>query len=266
MLKEDNKQTKGWVKKRYSAITDGGLPLWPEKHSLEDLDELRDAMGDLRFSQEMLNLPLSSENPAIRAEWIQYTDSVPDRFDLECVTACDPAFSEKTESDFSAIVTVGACTSGANRGKIYVVDRERGHWSPSDTCKTMVAQATRWKSDVGVMEGVAGAVAMIDLLAHEKRRRNVNFTTKLVKPSRLKDKVSRAQMVAHLFEKGRVYFKKSQRDIVTELLLLPNGEHDDMADALIWALIEVNNAIIKPMNRPKRVAKAPDYVDADTGY
>lgn len=266
LFSDNTPMTSGWVKRRYAAIKDDGTALWPTKWSIERLEKRRAEIGELAFSQEYLNQPLTSENPTVRPEWIQYTDDVPDRFDLDCITACDPAFSEKLESDYSAIVTVGVCTDGRNRGKVYVVDRERGHWSPTDTCRTMVAQATRWKSSVGVMEGVAGAAAMIDLLGNEKRRRNVNFTTKLVKPSRAKDKVARAHMVAHLFENGRVYFKKQHRDIVTELLLLPHGTNDDMADALIWALIEANNTIIKPMGRPKRTTKAPDYVDADTGY
>lgn len=116
------------------------------------------------------------------------------------------------------------------------------------------------------MEGVAGAVAMADLLATMKRQRNVSFTTRIVKPTRLMDKVSRAQSVATLFELGRVHFKKQFRDIAQELLLLPNGKHDDMADALVWALRELNQSYIKPMNRVRRTAAVPSYVDSMTGY
>lgn len=257
---KDDRTTQGWVMRKFSAINDDGTALWPSHWSLEKLERKRQEMGDLAFSQEYLNLPLPSENPAIRPDWIQYVDSMPERFDLQCVTAVDPAFSEKTESDYSAVVTIGVQIDGANKGKVYVVDRERGHWSPSDTCRTAIGQAVRWKSDILVMEGVAGAVAMIDLLATMKRQRNVNFTTKLVKPTRLLDKVSRAQSVAHLFESGRVYFKKTQRDIVEELLLLPNGKNDDMADAVVWALREANNTYIRPMHKKQYRSKIDDSV------
>lgn len=275
-LWNDDVMTEGWTKIKYSAITDDGKALWPSRWSLERLEQRRREVGELAFSQEYLNLPLPSENPTIRPEWIQYIDSIPNKGDMICFTALDPAFSEKRTNDYSAVVTVGVVHSGDKKGKIYVCERNRGHWSPQDSARAFFDQVDVWKSQTCIYEGYGAGGASIKFdLDREMARRNRHYNLKKHADKKVfsggkwivADKVARAASVASLLENGYVYFQKDQRDLVNEFLLLPNGKNDDMADALVHALMELKNGYIRNRdNQPRRSTKVLEHVDAVAGY
>lgn len=275
-LWNENVMTDGWTKIKYSAITDEGKALWPSRWSLERLEQRRKEVGELAFSQEYLNLPLPSDNPTIRPEWIQYSDDIPQRGDMVCITALDPAFSEKRANDYTAVVTIGVVYSGARKGKIYVCERERGHLSPQDSARMFLDQCDRWKSQTCVYEGYgAGGSSIRFDIERETQRRNRHYALKKHAEKKVlnggkwvvADKIARAASIASLFENGYVYFQKDQRDLIHELLLLPNGKNDDMADALVHALMELKNGYLRNRdNRPKQSGKSLEHVDAVAGY
>jgi predicted phage terminase large subunit-like protein len=65
------------------------------------------------------------------------------------------------------------------------------------------------------------------------------------------DKVTRANAISPLFESGRVFLPEDQiwlqqgthwvRDLRAELLAFPHGKHDDMTDALVYALARLRH-------------------------
>lgn len=273
--KDDTGMTSGWIKRRYAAIKEDGTALWPTKWSLERLDKRRGEVGELAFSQEYLNQPLTSENPTIRVEWIQYTEKIPHRRDMYCVTAVDFAHTEKKQNDFTAVVTVGVVTAGDDKGKMYVCEKTRGHWSPQDACRAFLDQADAWKSAACVWEAYGPAVSMkydVDRVAAQRNRhynlkKYAEKKVHTVKGWVTADKVTRAASVASMFENGYIYFQKAHRDVVAELLLLPNGAHDDMADALIHALMEIQRqGYTSGKTRTKGKKADMSYVNATVGY
>lgn len=52
----------------------------------------------------------------------------------------------------------------------------------------------------------------------------------------VKDKVMRAQMRSGLVESGRVFVSSDMHNFISELVLFPDGEHDDQFDAFDFAL------------------------------
>jgi predicted phage terminase large subunit-like protein len=44
-----------------------------------------------------------------------------------------------------------------------------------------------------------------------------------------------------LFEEHRVMFAPWNDDLIDELLSFPNGEHDDLVDAMLFTLTETRN-------------------------
>ena len=74
----------------------------------------------------------------------------------------------------------------------------------------------------------------------------VTFTRELLRTTRLparevhpdRDKVTRARSLAVLYEQGKVYHLRGAPgidELETELVAFPNGEHDDLVDAAVYA-------------------------------
>jgi predicted phage terminase large subunit-like protein len=63
-----------------------------------------------------------------------------------------------------------------------------------------------------------------------------NLPARPVRPD--KDKVTRSRALAARYEAGKVYHLKNGlgiRELEAEMGAFPNGEHDDMVDALVYA-------------------------------
>lgn len=260
--KDDTGMTSGWIKRRYAAIKEDGTALWPTKWSLERLDKRRGEVGELAFSQEYLNQPLTSENPTIRPEWIQYCDTWPMKpREMYVVTAIDTASGEKKSNDYTAIATVGVVPHGDRKGDIFPIAIERGHWSLEDKTRKLFNHLEKYGSDRAIIE-INFDPSFIEIIKKEAQRRRIFHT--VIVPVRAKpreDKLVRLESVSALFQNGRIWFKREHQEAVTEILLMPHGSHDDMADAVVYALRDLKRGYLKRQSYDMR-AISSSHMDA----
>lgn len=273
-LWKDDEMTEGWTKLKYSAITDDGKALWPSRWSLERLEQRRKEVGELAFSQEYLNLPLPSENPTIRPEWIQWYTKLPIHirdFDYKIV-AVDAAFSQKRTADFTAIGALGLISNGEHAKEVYVLDAMREHYSPKEVVNKTVDTAVKFKARAIVIEAVSGSMIYIDLLREELHRRHIYdceiwgvtpHESKQRKGEKM-DKLSRLQSTAHLYQQELIHFPKHLQWIVSEILLMPFGSHDDGADMITWGLRELDRREIRRIGK-RRTKPTQSYSLTGTG-
>lgn len=273
-LWNDEVMTQGWVKVKYSAITDSGEALWPSRWSLERLEQRRKEVGELAFSQEYLNLPLPSENPTIRPEWIKWYTKLPIAirdFDYK-VVAVDAAFSQKRTADYTAIGALGLIMSGEHAKDVYVLEAVREHFSPKEVVNNTVGMAVRIKARAIVIEAVAGSMIYLDLLREELHRRHIYdceiwgvtpHESKQRKGEKM-DKLSRLQSTAHLYQQELIHFPKHLQWLVNEILLMPFGSHDDGADMITWGLRELDRREIRRIGKQRRKL-TPHYSLTGTG-
>jgi len=248
-----------WIKRHYDVLIDGKTPLWPEKQDKEALDRERaeyEEAGKLAiWYQEKRNIPMPMSSKAIRPQWIKYVDKVPHNTrDMYKVTFMDPAFGTKRSNDYSAIVTAGVVTHGESKGDIYVLERERGRWSSEDKATAYLDHLDRWRPDKYGVESAAEATDFVALLKRKALDRNRYCRPTVISPRGV-DKVARAESVSPLFEGGYVHLLTGQEDLAEELLTIPYGAHDDMADALIYAL----RIIDQGWRRRARQMEIPTY-------
>ena len=132
---------------------------------------------------------------------------------------------KKENSDFSAFVVIGRSTDD----KFYVLETVAEHLTLNGQIEKIKELVAKWQINKTLIEDVAYQKALIQEL-----RRRSSLKIRPIKPTR--DKSSRLSMVSGRFETKKVYFLKTQMQIVRELLDFPDSTHDDLVDACVYSL------------------------------
>ena len=144
------------------------------------------------------------------------------------VIAVDPAVTAHANSDETGIVVAGRDVDG----EIYVLEDRTLRGSPATWGKMAVALYHRWGADRIVPEvNNGGDLVTANILGIDPR---VNVTP--VRASR--GKVTRAEPVAAMYERGRVHHVGTFRELEDQLTSWDptHSKSPDRLDALVWAI------------------------------
>lgn len=139
------------------------------------------------------------------------------------VMAVDLAISEKSSADETAIVTLGV---EYETNKIYELETVHGRWSFDAIINAIEDAYKRNKPDLLGVEYVAFQKSVGDVLTRKG--------LPVIALRADTDKVRRAMSVSHIVEQGRVYINGAP--LRRQLVEFPNGIHDDLVDAFVYAL------------------------------
>ena len=225
---------------------DVGELLWPERFGREEVDELKKALGEYGSSGQLQQRPSPTEGGIIKRDWFQLLKADTPLPKLSYVVqSYDTAFTEKTSGDPTAHTCWGIFHT--ERGKcVVLLDAWQEHLGYPDLRKKMY---TEYSSTYGDKDKTVDAVLIEEKgsgisLAQDLRRGRIPVKT--YNPGKA-DKVTRVHAVAPLLEAGLVYIPESKKrrgdfpawadQLVNQLMLFPNGEHDDLVDTMSQALI-----------------------------
>jgi len=225
-----------WQVYRYTAIQRDGSALWRERfpilcsrseHSGNCcLTFIRQHLGTPIFNNQYLCDPSGLVGRLLKLEWLNpYYDATP--HDMEIVQGVDLAVSEKETADYTAIVTVGYSPS---LQKIFLLNIWRKQVSFPEQIKAIKEQAATYQPKAIVIEtNVYQKVLAIQL-------QTTTFLPIMGKVT-VKDKVQRiiGNLSPH-FESKRLVVRRDMGDFLSEYLEFPDGTHDDMLDALEFAV------------------------------
>lgn len=170
-------------------------------------------------------------NPFHRA-WIRYwgTKDEPLPSDLLVECGVDPAISDRDTSARSAIVVAGHCRSGINRGRIYVLHEDAGHWTAYETVDRLLRIVRDFKVKTIRIEDVAYQRALKEILEKEMRERGIHVKVDLIRPDG--DKLRRASQWSPFVENGTVLFGPNQSGLIECMLSVPGDRNAwDLVDA-----------------------------------
>ena len=214
-----------------------GEALWPEMHSYEKAMQLK-ANSERMFASLCQQRPAPEEGGLFKISWIKYyaKTGLPPRFD-SIIQSWDCTFKDAVTSDFvvgQVWGKIGVCT--------YLLDMVRGRWSFSETIKQMRLLNEKYpKCSAKYVEDKANGTAVIDVLKKE--------IPGIIPVNPTESKEARATAVSYVMEAGNVYFPSEEpwiNDFMNELLVFPNGKHDDMVDSLTQALNKLYKGNIMP--------------------
>ena len=227
------------------AIGDDSSTPWPEKFSMRWLERRRTNMGTILFNSQYQNDVEAMKGRIFRADWLRYYDKEPEG--LRIYQGVDLAISRKETADYFAVVTIGVDP----HQNVYVLDALQRRLSFRQQTELISAKHEAYQSALVLVESNAYQQAQIDEL-----RRTTRVPVREIKT--VKDKVTRFLKLSAKFEAGQVLLRREQTDLIEQLLLAPEGAHDDLLDALEFA---ISGASGVPFLSPNEAAKLRNAID-----
>jgi predicted phage terminase large subunit-like protein len=204
-----------------------GTVIDPQRESLEDLESLRQSMGELFFSAQYQQEPIPLAGNLIKAEWFKDYDVAPTyTYNDLLVISIDTAMKGTQLADFSV------ATVWLGRGDhCFLLDlwRERVDY-PHLRHAVWRLREKHPKATLLIEDKGSGTSLIQDLRAD-------NVAVIGINPEG--DKLTRAAKISAQFEAGSVSFPKSApwlSGLKAELLGFPNVRHDDRVDSVTQAL------------------------------
>ena len=220
-----------------------GEPIFPERFSREELVRIAHKQGPYIYSCFYLLYPVPEEEQVFQPAWIQNWTVLPKI--TQPVFCTDPAISQKSTADYSGIAGVGLTDRGPDQGyDIYIVHAKRARLLPNDLIHEMYELTRTWHPKLFGFEDQGFQRAYqypIQLLRSQYPvpipLTMVRWPGSMAKQQKAgNSKFARIRAMQPYFASGMVYLGPGQEDLRRELLQFPHGEHDDLLDALAYAI------------------------------
>ena len=236
-----------WDVISFPAILDSGNPVWPEYWELEELEKVKASLPIRNWSAQYMQNPTSDEGAILKREWwIPWEGQRIPKLQ-HVIQSYDTAFSAKETADYSAITTWGVFFPEEDgKPAMILLDALKGKYDFPELKAVAKDQYTYWEPETVIIEAKASG----EPLMQEFRRMGIPVTPFV--PSRGKDKHSRVNACAPVFESGGVYYppdEKFAEEVIEECAAFPNGEYDDYVDSTTQAVLRYRQgSFIEMMN------------------
>jgi predicted phage terminase large subunit-like protein len=216
-------------------VREPGDLLWPTREGRDELDRQKLMLGSVPYAGQYQQRPAPAGGAIFRREWFQYYDELPEA--LEMAQSWDMAFKDKSENDY-----VVGLVAGRRDADIYLIDRVKGQWSFSESCRQVERLNLKYpRANTILIEDAANGPAIIDVLTHK--------LSGIIAVQPQGGKMARAQAAQPKVEAGNVYLPTPRphgrliperewvEDFLYQLTVFPNGAHDDDVDAFTQLLV-----------------------------
>ena len=184
-----------------------------------------------RLGRQELYAEVLTDNPG--ALWsydmFNYMKEIPQL--SRVVVAIDPAVTSNDKSDETCIIVAGRDKQGLG----YVLDDYTCRKSPNEWATIAIRAYQKYEADYVVAEVNQGGDMIKSILSSQSK----NIPYKQVRATR--GKQVRAQPVSMLYEQGKIFHKKSFKELEDQLCSWSPEDKDspDRLDALVWGFTEL---------------------------
>jgi predicted phage terminase large subunit-like protein len=203
-----------------------GELLWPELFDHKKLAEIKSALGQYGTAAQLQQRPSPLDGGIIKLEWFndKYYKTLPQ---VEYyIQSWDTAFKTGKENDYSVCTTWAVCKTG-----FYLVDRYKAKIEFPELKRMLITLANQYKPAAILIEDKASGQSLIQELKRDTRLP--------IKPIKIDtDKLSRVHAVTTTLEHNTYLPADAAwlRNYLDNLLVFPNGAHDDDVDSTSQAL------------------------------
>lgn len=203
-----------------------GEALWPERYSLEELNDIKSSLGPYEFGALYQGKPVDDSNRKFKKQWFHYrTMEEVGKMRTRKFATIDPNLKKSDESDYCGVT------------RNYV--NERGQWN---------IRANRYRVDsnevinlvfllhdegfekIGIEEGAFSYVVEPFLKEEMRKRGKFPNVVPLKHGGRMKE--TRIEGLVPWYSNGQVFHIVGEcGELEEELLAFPRGTHDDVCDS-----------------------------------
>ena len=213
-----------WTVLHHPAIDSSGAALWPDRYPLEDLERVRRNMTPRDWSALFQGAPAPEEGDFFKEPWFNWYDEPPAH--LVKYGASDYAITVR-DGDW----TVHGVAGVDPNDDLYVLDVWRQQVDSLTGVEAAIDMMATHKPMAWVEEKAQIEKAIGPFIKKRQRERK-EYTFRVQLPT-TGDKMARAQSFRARAAQGKVYLPKNApwvTDYLQELLMFPNGTHDDQVD------------------------------------
>ena len=213
------------------ALDEENNPLWKEKHSFEELEQIRQA-NRYNFAGQYMQTPSPAEGGEWRKDWFQIKDKSEIPFEkLNWELFIDGAYTKDTKNDPSGFQI------GAKWNNDYVI------WSSIDKYLEMPEllkfvpnhiSTSGVKVNLSLVEPKASGKSLIQIIRQQTKLNISEIKTTFVNSS----KIENARACSHFIEGGRVILVKGawNENFLHQVAIFPNGKHDEHIDLTCYGI------------------------------
>lgn len=233
--------------------TEDGVPIWPERFSLETLAQIRKSLGEYLYSCQYRNNPRNADVQDFNIQDLKFwrwsadeesivlfdrngeVERVVEVDDLDITTTVDPAYNEGllnlSRLDRNAVVTCGIAAGVGNAtADAIVLDAWGKRCTPLELIEHLVWTLRRFHPRAFGIQKAGYEMVLKYFLAATAEQEGLYAHVIPVKPGgKGKKHIRSLQPVAAT---GHLYISPSHHMLRDELADYPLGQHDDVADAL----------------------------------
>lgn len=213
------------------ALDENNKPLWEDKHSFEELEQIRQA-NRYNFAGQYMQTPSPDEGGEWRKEWFKIIDKseIPIN-SLKWELFIDGAYTKDTKNDPTGLQI------GAKWENNYVI------WSSIDKYLEMpellkfvpnhiISSGVDVK--MSLVEPKASGKSLVQLIRQQTKLNITEIKTTFVNSS----KIDNARTCSHFIEGGRVLLVKGNWNdaFLNQVAIFPNGKHDEHVDLTCYGI------------------------------
>lgn len=271
LLRSTNTSVPTVIDDKLELLRMPGEALHPERYNEKMMTAMKANQPPRIWSALYQQNPVPDEGMYFRKEFFRYESVLPLHNGRNVFQAWDFAIGEKQVNDY----TVGVTFVQDENDFLHLVEVIRFKGDSFEIVEAMISAAERWGSEptapltLGVEDSQIWR-AIKPLFEKRMAERGVYPPYEVMKP--LTDKLARARPLQGRMQQGRIYFPTEAtwlNDTQTELLRFPAGAHDDIVDAMAWAVHLCVGRSPKTKAPPKQLKswkdKLPSFVESEGG-
>lgn len=241
------------IRMRNIPVVINGKPAWDAKYVMTDeevgdtekvsIESKRVQLGSLVFSYEMMNQPIDEMMAEFKKEHINLaTEEMVRQRDTACYVTIDSAVSEKESADYTGVTINRVSTENKWYVKTY-----RLKVNSKDLIDHIFYIKKEYNPVFIGLEETTFTMAIEPFLQEEMRKRSVFFSVTPVKHRGI-NKETRIRGLIPRWENKSIFLVGDNIELLDEMRVFPNGQHDDVIDSLSMQLPHARAAYRPPLS------------------